>query len=99
MAGQESRHSLDHLLGQCGRCLTPLHPCGLVDFEGRRLDALSEDGLIETGALVQAVQIRGRQLVVRNASAEALARFDAVETQVPAGEWAGGFGSNLPERT
>ncbi len=59
---------LDHLVGQFGRTLTPLRPSGLVDFEGRRLDGLSEQGLIPTGALVRAVQIRSGRIVVRLAS-------------------------------
>lgn len=58
---------LDHLIGQFGRALTPLRPSGLVDFDGRRIDGLSEEGLIPTGALVRAVQVRSGQLVVRQA--------------------------------
>lgn len=63
---------LAHLVGQYGRTLTPLRPSGLVDFEGRRLDALSEEGLIPSGALVRAVQIRAGQVIVRPATAPAL---------------------------
>lgn len=58
---------LDHLVGQIGRALTPLRPSGLVDFDGRRLDGLSEEGLIPPGALVRAVRVRGAQLIVRPA--------------------------------
>ena len=39
-----SSQRLDHLVGQFGRALTPLRPSGLVDFDGRRLDGLSEEG-------------------------------------------------------
>ena len=63
---------LDHLIGQFGRALTPLRPSGLVDFEGRRLDGLSEEGLIPSGALVRAVQVRSGQIVVRAASEKTL---------------------------
>lgn len=62
-----SSQRLDHLIGQVGRALTPLRPSGLVDFDGRRLDGLSEDGLIPSGALVRAVRVRSGQLVVRMA--------------------------------
>jgi membrane-bound ClpP family serine protease len=60
------------LIGQFGRALTPLRPSGLVDFDGRRLDGLSEEGLIPSGALVRAVQVRGGRIVVRKASDRAL---------------------------
>jgi membrane-bound ClpP family serine protease len=56
---------LDHLVGQLGRALTPLRPSGMVDFDGRRLDGLSEEGLIAAGTLIQAVRIRGGRLIVR----------------------------------
>jgi membrane-bound ClpP family serine protease len=59
---------LQHLIGQFGRALTPLRPSGAVDFDGRRIDALSEEGLIPSGSLVRAVQVRGNQLVVRMAT-------------------------------
>jgi membrane-bound ClpP family serine protease len=58
---------LEHLIGQFGRALTPLRPSGVVDFEGHRIDGLSEEGLIPSGSLVRAVQVRGSQLVVRMA--------------------------------
>jgi membrane-bound ClpP family serine protease len=66
---EPSHHNerLDHLIGQFGRALTPLRPSGLVDFDGRRLDGLSEEGLIPAGALVRAVQVRSGQLIVRKA--------------------------------
>lgn len=66
-----ARNRLDHLIGEFGRALTPLRPSGLVDFDGRRLDGLSEGGLIETGCLVKAVRVQSGQLVVRAAGNEA----------------------------
>jgi membrane-bound ClpP family serine protease len=65
-------HALEHLIGQFGRALTPLRPSGLVDFEGRRLDGMSEEGLIPAGALVRAVQVRSGQIIVRAANDQTL---------------------------
>jgi membrane-bound ClpP family serine protease len=62
-----SSQRLDHLVGQLGRALTPLRPSGMVDFDGRRLDGLSEEGLIPAGAMIRAVRVRAGQLVVRTA--------------------------------
>ncbi len=66
-----SPQRLDHLIGQIGRALTPLRPSGTVDFDGRRIDGLSEGDLIASGTLVQAVRVRSGQLVVRLAPVEA----------------------------
>jgi membrane-bound ClpP family serine protease len=57
----------DHLVGRFGKTLTPLRPSGLVDFDGRRLDGISEDGLIPAGALIVAVRSRSGRVVVRSA--------------------------------
>jgi membrane-bound serine protease (ClpP class) len=53
------------LIGRRGRTLTPLRPAGSVDFDGRRLDGLSEGGYIDAGTPVSGVRVRGRYLVVR----------------------------------
>lgn len=69
---ESSGRRLEHLIGQFGRTLTPLRPSGVVDFEGRRLDGLSEEGLIPSGTLVRAVAVRGNQVVVRQADDQML---------------------------
>ncbi len=71
------RQRLDHLIGEFGRALTPLRPSGLVDFDGRRLDALAEEGLIPSGTLVRAVRIHSGVLVVRKARDDAPGGLDA----------------------
>ncbi len=57
--------SLDHLIGQLGRTVTPLRPSGVVIFEGRRLEAITEGGPVETNTLVRALEIRGGRMLVR----------------------------------
>jgi membrane-bound ClpP family serine protease len=74
---------LDHLIGQFGRALTPLRPSGVVDFEGRRLDGLSEAGLIPAGALVKAVRVRSGQVIVRDAPEIDLDLDPSPETESP----------------
>ncbi len=41
----------DRLVGLEGRALTTLRPSGMVDFDGRRLDGVAEEGLIPPGSL------------------------------------------------
>ncbi len=72
-----SRVRLDHLLGEFGRALTPLRPTGNVDFDGRRLEARAEEGLIAAGSLVRAVRVQSGVLVVRKAEDNSLVGFDA----------------------
>lgn len=56
---------LDHLVGQLARTQTPLRPTGIVDLEGRRLEGLSEEGMIPAKTLVRVVKVRGGRLIVR----------------------------------
>lgn len=63
---------LDHLIGSLGRALTPLRPSGMADFEGRRVDVRSEEGMIPAGTLIKALSISNGQLVVRVADEPAL---------------------------
>jgi membrane-bound ClpP family serine protease len=64
---EPERHGppLAALIGQYGRALTPLRPAGTVDFEGRRLDGIAEEGLIPAGALIRAVKVQGPRIIVR----------------------------------
>jgi membrane-bound ClpP family serine protease len=73
---------LDHLIGQFGRAITPLRPSGVVDFDGRRLDGLAEEGLIAPGTLVRAVHVRGGSLVVRPAAVQTLDDLDSLAPRI-----------------
>ncbi|WP_165226564.1 NfeD family protein [Aquisphaera insulae] len=56
---------LDGLIDRQGRVLTPLRPCGHVEVDGRRLDALAEEGFLPAGTSVRIVRVRSGQVVVR----------------------------------
>lgn len=56
---------LQHLKGRHGRTLTALKPAGMVDFDGRRVDSLTEGMMIEAGRRVRCVEVRGGTVVVR----------------------------------
>jgi membrane-bound ClpP family serine protease len=55
---------LSSLLGQTGRALTPLRPVGICDVTGRRISCVSPLGLIDAGAVVEAIGISGGNLTV-----------------------------------
>jgi membrane-bound serine protease (ClpP class) len=63
---------LGHLVGQFGRTLTPLRPTGLVEFDGRRMEGMSEEGMIAANTLVRVIEVRGARLIVRVADVPAL---------------------------
>ena len=61
-------HHLESLVGQVGRTLTPLRPCGHVEIDGQRADALAEEGFLPAAATVRVLRVRSGQVVVRGIS-------------------------------
>src|SRR5436305_1020454 len=56
---------LENLRGRYGRALSDLRPAGLVDFEGRRVDTMSEGMMVPAGSWVRCVDVRAGRVVVR----------------------------------
>ena len=83
----QADHHLEELVGLVGRSLSPLRPCGHVEINGRRVEALAEEGFVPADAPVRALQIRSGQLVVRG-------MLDSV--QPPREEWRRGDDDSWP---
>jgi membrane-bound serine protease (ClpP class) len=55
------------LVGREGVALTALRPVGVVELDGRRLDALAETTYVAAGTRVRITQADGSQIKVREA--------------------------------
>jgi membrane-bound serine protease (ClpP class) len=51
-------------LGKTGRATSPLHPSGIAEIDGHRLDVISEGELIDAGTLIQVVRVDSNRIVV-----------------------------------
>ncbi len=67
VAAQPHLQDLEHLKGRFGRTLSALRPAGVVDFDGRRVDTLTEGMMVEPGQWVRCVDVRAGKVVVRPA--------------------------------
>ena len=56
---------LETVVGEVGRTITPLHPCGYVEIAGRRAEAMAEEGFLPAAVPVRALWVRSGHLVVR----------------------------------
>jgi membrane-bound serine protease (ClpP class) len=56
---------LENLKGRIGRSLSALRPAGVVDFDGRRIDTVTEGMMVEPGQLVRCIDVRAGRVVVR----------------------------------
>ncbi|MBX0358764.1 nodulation protein NfeD [Halobacillus sp. Nhm2S1] len=59
-----SQNRLD-LIGMEGEAITPLRPSGTADFNGERLDVVSEGGFIPVHQTVKIMKTEGSRIVVR----------------------------------
>jgi membrane-bound ClpP family serine protease len=60
---------LEQLRGRHGRTISPLRPAGVTEFDGRRIDTLSEGPLIEAGRWVRCIDVRAGKVIVRQVEA------------------------------
>jgi membrane-bound serine protease (ClpP class) len=56
---------LEQLKGRLGRTLSALRPAGIVDFDGRRVDTITEGMMVEPGQWVRCIDVRAGRVVVR----------------------------------
>jgi membrane-bound serine protease (ClpP class) len=52
------------LLGKIGTAMTDLSPAGLVNFEGQRVDVISQGLLLKRGSWVKCILVEGSRVVV-----------------------------------
>jgi len=65
VAAMPVNQELEHLKGRIGRALSALRPAGMVDFDGRRVDTITEGMMVESGQLVRCIDVRAGKVVVR----------------------------------
>jgi membrane-bound serine protease (ClpP class) len=65
VASMTSNQELELLRGRFGRTISSLRPAGVVDFEGRRVDSLTEGMMIEPGEWVRCIEVRAGRVIVR----------------------------------
>jgi membrane-bound serine protease (ClpP class) len=56
---------LEALKGKTGRTLSALRPAGVADFEGRRVDVLTEGMMVGQGQWVRCIDVRAGKVIVR----------------------------------
>jgi membrane-bound serine protease (ClpP class) len=56
---------LEQLRGRVGRTLSDLRPAGVTDFDGRRVDTITEGMMVEAGRLVRCIDVKAGKVIVR----------------------------------
>ncbi len=69
--GENGYEDMQVLLGKEGKARTVLRPSGIGEFEGVRLNVVTEGEFLEADSDIQIVSVEGRRIVVRKAKAKA----------------------------
>lgn len=64
-AGYRSTEDMEVFLGKEGTTTTVLRPIGMAEFDGVRLNVVSEGEFIQAGAKVRIVRVEGSRVLVR----------------------------------
>ena len=77
LATTPMNQELELLRGRFGKTLSDLRPAGVVDFDGKRIDTVTEGMMVEAGRWVRCVDVRAGRVVVRAAERP---KLDDLET-------------------
>lgn len=69
-AGFSSTKDMEYFIGRKGVTLTPLRPAGIADFDGVKLDVVSDSAFVEKGTPIQVTNVEGRRIVVTSYTPE-----------------------------
>ncbi|MBQ4637148.1 MAG: hypothetical protein IJB92_00275 [Clostridia bacterium] len=64
-SGFSSVSDLEYFMGREGEVMTTLRPAGMADFDGVKLDVVSEAEYIDKGEKVRVIAVEGRKILVR----------------------------------
>ena len=69
--GYTASRGTSELMGKTGKAATPLRPAGIAEISGKRVDVVSEGGMIARGTMIEVIDVQGRRVVVKKADDEA----------------------------
>jgi membrane-bound serine protease (ClpP class) len=55
-------------LGKTGSAISPLRPAGIAEFDGTRVDVVSDGDFVEAGSTVEVTRVDGNRIVVRRST-------------------------------
>jgi membrane-bound serine protease (ClpP class) len=65
LASMPINQELEQLRGHYGKTLSALRPAGVTDFDGRRVDTITEGMMIDAGQWVRCIDVQAGKVIVR----------------------------------
>jgi len=79
LASMPVNMELEQLRGRFGRTLSPLRPAGVTDFDGRRVDTITEGMMVDAGQWVRCIDVKAGKVVVRPVDRPNLGDLEAAD--------------------
>ncbi len=65
LASTPGNQELEQLVGRVGQAASDLRPCGVTNFDGRRVDTITEGIMVDSGQWVRCIDVRAGRVIVR----------------------------------
>jgi membrane-bound serine protease (ClpP class) len=65
LASTPVNQELSGLIGRYGRTVSDLRPSGVTNFDGRRIDTITEGLMVDAGQWVRCIDVRAGRVIVR----------------------------------
>jgi membrane-bound serine protease (ClpP class) len=72
LATSTANQDLERLRGRYGKTISALRPAGVTEFDGQRVDTITEGMMVEPGQWVRCVDVRAGKVIVRPAERPSL---------------------------
>jgi membrane-bound ClpP family serine protease len=79
IASMAGNVELEGLRGKVGRAVSSLRPSGVAEFDGRRIDVITEGLMVEPGQWVKCVEVRANRVIVRPADKPTLGDLESAD--------------------
>ena len=79
LASAPGNQELEQLVGRVGRAVSDLRPAGVANFDGRRVDVLTEGMMVDAGQWVRCIEVRAGKVVVRPVEKADLTTLETVD--------------------
>jgi membrane-bound serine protease (ClpP class) len=65
IAAMPELSDLERMRGRIGKAVSPLRPSGVVEFDGKRIDSISEGFFVDADTWVKCIDVRAGKVLVR----------------------------------
>lgn len=79
VASMPGTSELEKYRGRIGKTVSPMRPSGVVDFEGRRVDCITEGIMLDVDAWVKCIDVKFGRVIVRQVEQPKMRDFESTD--------------------